>query len=103
MKYEIWQANADTEMGRKIAFCSYKFSQKYGLVASKDCYNKVYESECWPIDGSCEATLEHLFMKLNIGAKPEGYTGHSLSVSDVIILEGDAYYVDDFGFKKIDF
>ena len=50
--------------------------------------------------------LVQVFQALNLGEKPEGYVGRSLSVSDVIevdepgILNG-YWYVDNIGFKKI--
>ena len=49
---------------------------------------------------------ESLFSKFNNTAEmPSDFTGHSLSVSDVIVLECEgvskAYYCDSFGFKEI--
>ena len=42
---------------------------------------------------------------MNIGEKPDGYTGHSLSMSDVIVtnIDGEekAYYCDDVGFTEM--
>lgn len=35
------------------------------------------------------------------GVKPVSYTGHSLSVSDIIELDSEQYYVDSYGFKKL--
>ncbi len=32
----------------------------------------------------------------------EDFKGHSLSVSDVVVLEDNAYYVDDVGFKPLE-
>ena len=49
--------------------------------------------------------LENLFRNLNDAEKPLGYIGHSLSVSDIVILkqgnEQQAYYVDSFGYKEL--
>ena len=102
MRYEIWQANPDTGGGRKIMFCRYELLKEFGLEPSKKFYNKVYEGECYPKDDNYDATLEGLYIKFQ-GVKPDGYTGHSLSISDVVILGEKAYYVDDFGFKNINF
>ena len=48
--------------------------------------------------------LEQLYQKFNF-ARPTDYHGHSLSVSDVIMLNQDgkisAYYVDSIGFKEL--
>lgn len=49
-------------------------------------------------------TLDSLYQTFNIN-HPENYTGHSLSVSDVVVVqkngEAKAYYVDSFGFKEL--
>lgn len=49
-------------------------------------------------------TLENIYMKFNI-ERPEDFKGHSLSVSDVVVLvkEGEttAHFVDSFGFKEV--
>lgn len=44
--------------------------------------------------------LENLFTKFNIN-HPKSFYGHSLSVSDVVILDDKMYYCDSFGWKKI--
>jgi hypothetical protein len=50
-------------------------------------------------------TLENLFYKFNM-ERPEDFKGHSLSVSDVIVIrergKSTAYYVDSLGFKQLD-
>ena len=50
--------------------------------------------------------LEDIFYKYNMEI-PEGYTGHSLSVSDIVVLKDTTnkeyvYFVDTFGFVKTD-
>ena len=49
--------------------------------------------------------LDYIFEVFNID-KPEDFKGHSLSVSDVIVLndgvETKAFYVDDIGFIEIE-
>lgn len=49
-------------------------------------------------------TLDSLYEEFNVN-HPEGYEGHSLSVSDVIVLQKEtgvkAYYVDSFGFSEL--
>lgn len=62
-------------------------------------YNLVYEGSLSPND-----TLDSLYEKFNL-SHPEDFTGHSLSVSDVIVIEQDgqqqAYFVDRFGFQSV--
>ena len=55
-------------------------------------YKKVYEGEVED-QGSILKTLDHLFEKFNLH-HPEDFRGHSLSVSDVINLDGVEYYCD---------
>lgn len=44
--------------------------------------------------------LENIFEKFNI-ERPEDFKGHSLSVSDVVVLKNEAFYVDSIGFVKM--
>lgn len=65
-------------------------------------YNKVFEG---PVKAD---TLEDIYYIFN-QQHPEGYTGRSLSVSDVVQVVEDNpfgsafYFCDSFGFKRIDF
>ena len=49
--------------------------------------------------------LENLYLRFNGDEKPEGYAGHSLSVSDVIALKNDGavsyHYCDSVGFREL--
>lgn len=48
--------------------------------------------------------LDEIFTRFNID-RPEDFAGHSLSVSDVIVIEKEndrkAFYVDSYGFKEL--
>ena len=63
-------------------------------------YEAVYDGEVQNND------LESIYAKFN-AEHPKGFTGHSLSMSDVVELYDDAgsefHYVDRFGFKEINF
>ena len=59
-------------------------------------------------DGEVDTNdLEGLYAKFNADERPPGYTGYSLSMSDVLELYDDAgsefHYVDRFGFQQVDF
>ena len=101
MRYQIYQI-AD------IRNCVYSFirwdiakekfnSKDYRLVYSgvlRNEYNDTYIN-----------LLDYLYEKFNI-KRPEDFNGHSLSVSDVIILINDKgarniYYCDSFGWEDI--
>ena len=51
------------------------------------------------------SVLENLYVRFNGDEKPEGYTGHSLSVSDVVALKHDGavsyHYCDSVGFREL--
>lgn len=74
-------------------FMNYDFSMKHGGIERKY-YKTVFSGELPVRD------LEAVFLLLNTD-RPEGYVGHSLSVSDVVEFEGTTYFVDSFGFVPI--
>lgn len=67
---------------------------------SMENYECIYEGG-WIVNESISCELENIFEEFNIRHKPENYKGHSLSVSDIVELDGIKYYVDDIGFKKL--
>ncbi|MBU5426968.1 hypothetical protein KQI41_11145 [Tissierella pigra] len=94
----IWQLKTDVCPGRK--FIGYEeLKDKFG-EPDKDNYKIAYEGKIETND------LEEIYTKFNLN-HPQGFTGHSLSISDVIELydstSSEFYYVDRFGFKEIDF
>lgn len=96
--YAIYQYHqADNEMGYQ--YMSLDFIEKMGMSVKGSDYRMMYQ-------GVLEAqdTLEDLYIKFNID-RPEGFKGHSMSTSDVVILKRDgemkAYYVNDIGFREL--
>lgn len=73
-----------------------------GVQLNKDDYELVYEGLVGEFRGN--ATLEGIFTQFNTN-HPEDFRGHSLSVSDVIVISVDdkdmAYYCDSFGFTEM--
>ena len=73
-----------------------------GVQLNKDDYELVYEGIVGEFRGN--ATLEGIFTQFNTN-HPEDFRGHSLSVSDVIVISMDdkvtAYYCDSFGFTEM--
>jgi hypothetical protein len=45
--------------------------------------------------------LDYLFHELNVGDKPLGYQGYSLSVGDLVALEGRLYCCQSIGWKQV--
>lgn len=73
-----------------------------GVQLNKDDYELVYEGLVGEFRGN--ATLEGIFTQFNTN-HPEDFRGHSLSVSDVIVISVDgkdtAYFCDSFGFTEM--
>ena len=76
--------------------------KKDGVQLNHDDYELVYEGEVGEFRG--KATLEALYTQFNTD-HPEDFRGHSLSVSDVIVISVDgkdtAYFCDSFGFTEM--
>ena len=70
-----------------------------GIPVSKENYELVYTGELK--EGM---SLDDIFTKFNID-HPADFTGHSLSVSDVVVLHQDgentSHYVDSLGYREI--
>ena len=81
-----------------LHFTPYEYASKFRLTESR--YEKVYEATATKEEDS----LDKIYHKFNL-EKPEGYKGHSLSMSDVVVLNVDgvrkAWYCDDIGFKEM--
>ena len=79
-------------------FMSHEFTENHGGVKAEN-YHQVYGGEV------LAGGLDGVYTLCNV-EHPPGYCGHSLSVSDVVeICEGrdrGFYFVDCFGFKKLD-
>lgn len=107
MKLRIYQLDIENPNSYVMI---YRDWDRIKNVFNFNAYKQVYEDTEFihinpltnePFQETTEKLLDHIFIMLNIGKKPEGYHGHSLSVSDIIELNGVRYYVDEFGFKMI--
>ena len=97
-RYEIYQLR-DSPETRPYFFQGTKELKKLGLTVRQENYEKVYSSPLTP-----GITLDHIFEKFNIN-HPEDFTGHSLSVSDIVVLHENGkttvHYVDRSGYTII--
>lgn len=94
----IWQLKPDSDFD--LRFRAYDETVKsYGEPRPSN-YQTVYDCELDTND------LEEIYSKFNIN-HPEGFTGHSLSISDVIELYDEDsstfHFVDRVGFRTIAF
>ena len=99
MKYTILQLdshNPDVVKGRKL-FMSWNLLNQHSKFDISQ-YKKVYEGEV-PEMFDLSMVLESIFEKFNL-QQPSDFHGHSLSVSDVVVLDGANYYCDSYGWVK---
>lgn len=70
-----------------------------GLAVERGNYNHMYTGTLEP-----GMTLGDIYQRFNID-RPEDFTGHSLSMSDIVVLRSGgqwaAHYVDRFGFAEV--
>ena len=80
-------------------FVSLERLQKDGLSLEAANYDRIYTAPLQKTD-----TLEEIYTRFNID-QPEDFKGHSLSVSDVVVLHQDgkdrAFYVDSSGYAEV--
>ena len=99
-RYEIYQIPVGSENRDKKFMTIDEVTKRFNEISRED-YAMVYTSPLKEGD-----TLDSLYEKFNIDP-PTDYSGHSLSVSDVVVMHQDhqdkAYYVDSMGFKEIPF
>lgn len=109
-KYGIYQLKDIPEM-RQFQFAGTESLKRRGIIKDNldaikpENYNLVYVGELSELQGRTQsATLEAVYEKFNID-HPADYKGHSLSVSDIVVLHEDgknsAHFVDSFGFTGI--
>ncbi len=96
--FSIYQLKQGDET-RDFRFEPYDRLQAAGNVVDKANYELVYSAELTP-----GTSLEDIYTRFNID-HPKDFKGHSLSVSDVVVLhqngQDTAYYVDSFGYKNV--
>ena len=84
---------------RDYRFEPYDRLQAAGLAVDPAHYEPVYSGPMTP-----GMTLENIYTRFNID-HPQDFKGHSLSVSDVVVVQqggqSTAHYVDSFGYKTV--
>lgn len=80
-------------------FMGLDYVQKKGITVARADYDLIYAAPLTDKD-----TLDGIYERFNI-QRPADFTGHSLSVSDVVVLNDGstvkAYYVDSIGFAEL--
>ena len=97
--FSIYQVPAGPD-GRDFRYRSYEELQAAGLAVDRKNYELVYTA---PLDG--KTTLENIYRTFNTDDRPADFRGHSLSVSDVVVInrggKEEAHYCDSIGFIPV--
>ena len=97
--FGIYQIRDDSP-GENYAFMNMSFIESHGVQIKKEDYKLVYVGEL-----SGNMSLEDIFERFNID-RPEDFRGHSLSVSDIVVLNDGkkvtAHFVDSISFEQLD-
>lgn len=101
--FEIFQVKS----GDEYLYKRFMDLSALGQSPSMSDYDRVYKGTLSEIDVNAENKddiLNNIYTKFNIN-HPEDFKGHSLSVSDIVVLHkygiDTAHYVDDIGFKDV--
>ena len=96
--FSIYQIKGGDET-RDFRFEPYDRLQAAGNVVDRANYELVYTAPLAP-----ETSLEDIYTRFNID-HPKDFKGHSLSVSDVVVLHQNgqdaAHFVDSVGFRQV--
>ena len=109
-KYGIYQLK-DSPGLRDFQFAGTESLKRRGIIKDNfdaikpENYNLVYVGVLSELQGRTQsATLEAVYEKFNVD-HPADYKGHSLSVSDIVVLhengENSAHFVNSFGFTGL--
>ena len=109
-KYGIYQLKHNPELNH-LRFEGTESLKRMGItkdnfdVIKPENYELIYVGELSELQEQTQGeTLEAIYEQFNI-AHPEDYRGHSLSVSDIVVLhqngKNSAHFVDSFGFTRL--
>ena len=109
-KYGIYQLKHNPELDH-LRFEGIESLKRMGItknnfdVIKPENYELIYVGELSELQEQTQGeTLEAIYEQSNI-AHPEDYRGHSLSVSDIVVLhqngKNSAHFVDSFGFTRL--
>lgn len=108
-KYGIYQLRDYPEL-EQFRFKGTEALKRMGIannlvMIKPENYNLIYTGRLSELQKQPqEAVLEAVYQKFNTD-RPEGFKGHSLSVSDIVVLhengKNSAHFVDSFGFTEL--
>ena len=96
--FSIYQLKRGDET-RDLRFEPYDRLQAAGQAVDRANYELIYTAPLAP-----DTSLEDIYTRFNID-HPADFKGHSLSVSDIVVLHRDgrdaAHYVDSIGYREV--
>ena len=97
-QFGIYQITA-RDQEHDYRFMNLDFVKRHGMEVNRADYELIYVAPLTEKD-----TLDGIYERFNI-QRPADFTGHSLSISDVVVLNDGstvkAYYVDSIGFAEL--
>ena len=96
----------DTPENRDLHFAGAEYLDKKGITPDRDNYTLVYTFPVNPEDLQDKISfLNDVYHKFNTD-HPKDFEGHSLSVSDVVVIQQNgelsAHFVDSWGYKELE-
>ena len=100
--YAIYQLKRD-DATADLRFMNSEWLNKKGIEPQPENYDLIYTGALYPASTQID-TLERLYQTFNLD-HPADFTGHSLSVSDIVALKQNGvvscHYVDSVGYKEL--
>jgi len=101
MKYTVYQIPFPTTEEEEKRYHRYAFSHLEWIdKVHFEYYKKTYSGDIETKNTAIYKILDDIFRELNLN-HPEDYKGHSLSVSDIVEINGKYYYCDAYGWEEI--
>lgn len=95
IKYKLFQVKK--ELTRELGFMSLRMITAFKIPLDLANYELAYEGE---IESKPKEVLEDLYRKFNVN-HPSDFKGVSMSVSDIIEIDGKYHYCDSIGFQEV--
>ena len=96
--YKLYQVK--NEKLHEFGFLAFEDAERLNGKGSvrMDNYDMVYEFDMYSAE---DVKLDDIYEMFNV-SRPHDFKGHSMSASDVIEYNGEFWYCDSFGWKKLD-
>lgn len=98
--FTIFQINENVENSRYLQYSGLDMMDCLGLKFDIKNYKDVFTGNI--IEGSTNMVhvLDNIFRLFNLN-HPKDFKGHSLSVSDVVYIDGHYWFCDSYGWEDV--